>query len=74
MKIMSSNYTLLLTFAFGITLAYILFSKKSYTETLGYNENGIISNYKNNEKWHIIRDENGNLIDIEVIRDAKLTI
>ncbi len=29
------------------------------------------SNYKNDEKWKIVRDEEGNLTGIEVIRDAK---
>ncbi len=68
---MNNNYTLLLTFTLGITIAYILFSKQNHTQS--HDKEGIINNYKNNEKWHIIRDENGNLIDIEVIRDAKVT-
>lgn len=48
---------------------------KKYTdiiEKLIDDQRKIKSGYKNNEKWKVIRDENGNLVNIEIIRDAKV--
>lgn len=53
---MANNNTWMLLLGIGIGLVILLYRP---------------SNYKNDEKWKITRDEEGNLIGIEVIRDAK---
>jgi hypothetical protein len=72
------NNNIILAFVLGlsISLIYILLKQNKQTSmqknVLTEPNADYQSRYKNNEKWNIIRDENGNLVNIEIIRDAKV--
>lgn len=75
----NNNVTIILAIGLiGITfgLIYLLRNANKTTNNGLVNEpNGELQSKTethNNELWNVIRDDNGNIIDIEIVRDAKL--